>query len=84
MVGAIAKSVHAERTRVLAGAHAHPGGDRDGRDHALQPSVNPEVHQAAQVHQALVAKDDFGCGAIEAEYADFHIVRVWVRIALLQ
>src|SRR5689334_2703927 len=75
MVGAIAESIDAERTRVLAGAHAHPGRDRDRRDHALQGSINPEIHQAAQVHQALIAKDDFGCGAVEAEYADFHVVR---------
>ena len=47
-----------------------------GRDHALQPPVDAEIHQAAQVHQPLIAEDDFGCGAIESEHADFHVVRV--------
>src|SRR5713226_7244311 len=67
MVRTIAESVDAERTWVLAGAHAHPGGNGDGRNHALQPSVDAKVHQAAQLYQSLIAKDDFRCGAIQSE-----------------
>ena len=47
-----------------------------GGNHALQAPVHAQVHQAAQVHQPFVAKDDFGRRAIKSEHADFHVVRV--------
>src|SRR5690348_11997093 len=76
MIRPVAEAIEAERTRVLAGAHAHPRGDGDGRDHALQPPVDAEVHQATQVHQALVAENYLWGGAVEAEHADFHLVKI--------
>ena len=76
MIRTIAETIDAQRTGVLAGAHAHPGGNCDGRNHALQPSVDSEVHQAAQVYQSLIAEDYFWGSAIQSEHADFHVVKV--------
>src|SRR6201997_4866928 len=72
MINPIAKAVHPPRTGILARTHAHPRGNRDWRNHALQPSVNSGSHQAPEIYQALVAKHYFGRRAIEAEHADFH------------
>ena len=66
IINAIAKSVYAERPRVLAGAHAHPCRNRNWRKHAFQASVNTCFHQTTKIHQALVAEDDFGGGAVES------------------
>ena len=41
MIDPVAEAVDAERAGVLAGRQAHPGGDRDRRDHALEPAVAP-------------------------------------------
>jgi hypothetical protein len=39
---------------------------------ALQPSIDAKIHQAAQVHQPLIAEDYFRRGAIQSQHADFH------------
>src|SRR5450631_3366138 len=72
MVHAIAEAVHAERTGVLAGAHAHPSGHSDGWNHTFKTSVHAHVHQAADVHQAFVTENHFRRSAIESKNADFH------------
>ena len=75
LVRTIAESVDAERAWILARAHAHPGRNGNGRDDTLQPSVDAKIHQATQVYQSLIAEDDFGCGAIQSQYADFHVIK---------
>src|SRR5712692_5783261 len=72
-VGAIAEAVHAERTRILAGGHAHPGRNGDWRDNALEAPPGAHAHQTAKILQAGVAEDDVGGGAVEAENADFRM-----------
>src|SRR5947208_11427953 len=66
MIHAIAKPIDSERTRVLAGAHAHPCRNSNWRIHAFEASVKTGFHQPTQVYQTLVSKDDFGCGAVES------------------
>jgi hypothetical protein len=72
-VGAIAKAVDAERAGVLAGGHAHPRGDGDRRDDALEASPRAHAHQAVKILEALVAEDDFRRGAVETQNADFRM-----------
>ena len=72
VIGPVAEAVDAQRAGVLAGRHAHPGGDRDRRDHALQPAVAAHFHQPADVRQVLVAEEQFRRGAVEAQDEDFH------------
>src|SRR5579862_4700375 len=46
---AVTKSVNAQRSRILAGRHAHPCGYRDRRDDALQPAITAALHQPPNV-----------------------------------
>src|ERR1700690_965621 len=73
VVRAIAEAVDAERAGILAGAHAHPRGHGDGRDHAFETSPHTLIHQAADIFQARIVEDDAGCGAVESQDADFHV-----------
>src|SRR6266567_686072 len=83
MIGTVAESVNTKRTRVLAGAHAHPPRNGDGRNHAFQASVHAKVHQAAQVYQPFIAEDHFRYRAIQSKNANFHLVNVALFTATL-
>src|SRR5215469_12681000 len=72
MINPVAESIHTERAGVLASRHTHPGGNRNGRNHAFEAAVDAGVHQAAEVYQPLVTKDDFGRSAVESKHTDFH------------
>src|SRR5712692_4887013 len=72
-VGAIAKAVDAERAGVLASGHAHPRGDGDGWDDALEASPRARTHQAVKILEAPVAEDNFRRGAVKAQNADFRM-----------
>src|SRR5215467_6649557 len=72
MVHPVAETIDAKRTRILAGAHAHPRRHGDGRIHALQPTIYTGIHQTTKIHQALITENDFGRGAVESENANLH------------
>ena len=72
VVDPVAEPVDAERAGVLAGRQAHPGGDGDRRDHALEPAVAAHFHQAPDVRQVLVAEEQLRGGAVEAQDEDLH------------
>ena len=72
MVEAVAEAVNAERAGVLAGRHAHPGGDGDRRDDALEPAVSAHLHQAPNVRQVLEAEEQLRGGAVEPQDEDLH------------
>src|SRR5207245_939854 len=72
MIDAVAEAINAERTWVLAGAHAHPRRYGDWRGYAFQSPVHTSVHQPAKVYKALVAENYLRRGAIESEHANLH------------
>ena len=72
VIGPVAKTVDAERAGVLAGRHAHPGGNGDRWDHALQASIGPGVHQPPDIRQILVAEEKLGSSTVEPQYQDLH------------
>ena len=72
VIGPVAEAVNAERAGVLTGRHAHPGGNGDRWDHALQASVGPGFHQPPDVRQVFVAEEKLGSRTVEPQYQDFH------------
>ena len=70
VVRPVAKAVHAQRSGILAGGHAHPGGNGDGGYHALQPAVAAPGHEPAKVGESFVPEEDLGGGAIEPDHQD--------------
>src|SRR5690606_19298812 len=51
VVRPVAEAVDTQRPGVLAGGHARPSRDRDGRDHALQLAIEAAPTKAIQVRQ---------------------------------
>ena len=72
MVDAVAKAIDSQRTRVLAGRQAHPGGHGDRRDDALEPPIGTHLHQAPDVRQVVEAKEQLGGRTVKSENEYFH------------
>ncbi len=72
VVSAVAKAVDAEGTGILAGGHAGPGGNGDGRDGGLEAAVGSDFHEATNVDEARVVEDHIGRGTVKTENTDFH------------
>src|SRR5438067_1213636 len=72
MINSITKTVHTQRSGILAGTHAHPRRHGDRRIDAFEPPINASVHQSAQIYQALVAENNLRRRAVQSEHADFH------------
>jgi hypothetical protein len=48
-IGAIAKTIDAERTGILARGHAHPGGHGDRRNDAFEAAPRACAHEAPDI-----------------------------------
>src|SRR5215468_8852520 len=68
IVRAIAETVHAERPRVLAGGHAHPGRYGDRRNDAFETAPSTALHETANVRKVFALQKNFRSGAVETEY----------------
>ena len=70
VVGPVPEAVNTQRSGVLAGGQAHPGGDGDGGNHALQPAVAAVAHEPAKVGQPFVPEKELGGRAVEPDHQD--------------
>src|SRR5262249_24012604 len=51
---------------------AHPGGNGNRGDNALQAPVRPYFHEAPDIGQVFKSEEQFGGGAVEAQDQDLH------------